>query len=78
MIYRVIIQPNAAAELDAAHTYRHARTPQATARWFAEIVEAINSLEQFPVRCPLAHEKCSAARGHLDWQQRRYVYVPCS
>jgi len=66
MIYRDIIQPNAEAELDAAYTYRHARVPQAAARWFAEIVEAINSLEQFPARCLLAPEGCSAQRVHLD------------
>jgi plasmid stabilization system protein ParE len=67
MIYHVIIQPNAEAELDVAYTYRHARAPQAAARWFAEIVEAINSLEQFPARCPLAPERCSAQRVHVDW-----------
>ena len=54
--YRVIIQPNAEAELDAAYRYRYARAPQAAARWFAGMVEAINSLEQFPARCPLAPE----------------------
>jgi len=46
--YRVIIQPNAEAELETAYLYRHARAPQAAARWFAGLVEAINSLERFP------------------------------
>jgi plasmid stabilization system protein ParE len=56
MTYHVIIQPNAEAELDEAYVYRHARASQAAARWFAGIVEAINSLAHFPERCPLAPE----------------------
>ena len=43
MIYRVIIQPNAEAELEAAYLYRYERAPQEAARWFAGFVEAINS-----------------------------------
>ena len=54
--YRVIIQPNAEAELEAAYQYRYERAPQAAAGWFAGIAEAINSLAQFPARCPLAPE----------------------
>jgi plasmid stabilization system protein ParE len=67
MIYRIIIQPNAEAELDAAYTYPHAQAPQAAARWFVEIVEAINSLEQFSARCPHAPESIARRGGHLDW-----------
>jgi plasmid stabilization system protein ParE len=67
--YRVIIQPNAEAELDAAYRYRYTRAPQAAARWFAGIVEAINSLEQFPARCPLAPEN-----GHFAEEIRQLLY----
>lgn len=56
MTYHVIIQPQAEADLDAAYLRMRARAPQAAARWFVDIVEAINSLEQFPRRCPLAPE----------------------
>jgi plasmid stabilization system protein ParE len=66
--YRVIIQPNAEAELDAAYQYRHARAPQAAARWFAGIVDAINSLEQLPARCPLAPEN-----GHFAEEIRQLL-----
>ncbi len=44
MSYRVIIQPNAEAEPNPAYAYRHARAPQAAARWFAGCGEAINAL----------------------------------
>ena len=67
--YRVIIQPNAEAELEAAYLYRYERAPQATARWFAGIIEAINSLEQFPARCPLAPE-----HGHFPEEIRQLLY----
>lgn len=56
MIYHVIIQPQAEADLNAAYLRRRVHASQAAARWFAGIVEAINSLEQFPRRCPLAPE----------------------
>jgi plasmid stabilization system protein ParE len=69
MTYRVIIQPNAEAELDAAYRYRHARAPQAAVQWFVGIVEAINSLERFPMRCPLAPEN-----GHFAEEIRQLLY----
>jgi plasmid stabilization system protein ParE len=69
MIYRVIIQPNAEAELDAAYMYRYARAPQAAARWFREFVDAINSLAEFPERCPLAPEN-----GHFPEEIRQLLY----
>jgi len=69
MIYRVIIQPNAEAELEAAYLYRYERAPQEAARWFAGFVEAINSLAQFPTRCPLAPEN-----GHFAEEIRQLLY----
>ena len=69
MTYRVIIQPNAEAELDAAYRYRYQRAPQAAARWFAGFVEAINSLAEFPERCPLAPEN-----GHFPEEIRQLLY----
>ena len=54
MTYHVIIQPQAEAEIEAAYLWKYDNSPQAAARWFAGIVEAINSLDRFPARCPLA------------------------
>jgi plasmid stabilization system protein ParE len=69
MTYRVIIQPNAEAELDAAFEYRRARAPQAATRWFAGFVDAINSLAEFPERCPFAPEN-----GHFPEEIRQLLY----
>jgi plasmid stabilization system protein ParE len=56
MTYHVIIQPQAEAEIEAAYLWKRDNAPQAAARWFTGIIEAINSLDQFPGRCPLAPE----------------------
>ena len=69
MTYRVIIQPNAEAELDAAYRYRYQRAPQAAACWVAGFVEAINSLAQFPERCPFAPEN-----GHFPEEIHQLLY----
>ena len=67
--YRVIIQPNAEAEIEAAYLYRAEHAPQAAARWFVGLVEAINTLEHFPARCPLAPES-----GHFAEEIRQLLH----
>lgn len=54
--YRLIIQPPALEDLDAAYQWIHQQAPQAAARWFNGFVEALNSLTEFPDRCGLAPE----------------------
>jgi plasmid stabilization system protein ParE len=71
MTYHVIIQPQAEAEIEAAYLWKRDNAPQAAARWFAEIVEAINSLDQFPSRCPLAPEN-----EHFAQEIRQLLYGP--
>ena len=43
MTCHVIIQPQAEADIEAAYLWKRDNAPQAAARWFAGIVEAINS-----------------------------------
>ena len=76
MTYRVIIQPEAEAELDAAYRWIYEQAPHAASQWFAGIVEAILSLEQFPQRCPLAPENAhfTAEIRQLLYGRRRYAY----
>jgi plasmid stabilization system protein ParE len=54
--YRVVIQPSAAADIDAAYVWVNEQAPDASARWFNGLEAAIYSLEHFPERCPLAEE----------------------
>ena len=54
--YRLIIQPPAFDDLDAAYEWIHARAPRAAARWFNGFVDALRSLTESPERCGLAPE----------------------
>lgn len=54
--YRLIIQPPAFEDLDAAYQWIRERAPGAAARWFNGFVDALNSLTESPERCGLAPE----------------------
>jgi plasmid stabilization system protein ParE len=71
MTYYVLIQPQAEAEIEAAYLWKRDNAPQAAARWFAGIVDAINALDQFPARCLLAPEN-----EHFPQEIRQLLYGP--
>ena len=71
MTYHVIIQPQAEAEIEAAYLGKRDNAPQAAARGFAGIGKAINALDQFPARCPLAPEN-----EHFTEEIRQLLYGP--
>ena len=54
--FRVIIQPSASAEMEAAYLWIAEHSPEAAVKWFNELQIAIRGLETFPQRCPLAPE----------------------
>jgi len=54
--YRVIIQPPASAEMEAAFQWIAERAPASAVKWFNGLEAAIQTLENFPARCPLAEE----------------------
>jgi len=60
--YRVIIEASAEAQLDEAYLYIRAETPQAATRWQMGLLDAAETLEQFPGRCPLAPEASAFGR----------------
>lgn len=57
MVFRVEVSPEAFADLDeiAAHIRKRGSIESAE-RWFNGIVDAIRSLRELPIRCPLAEE----------------------
>ena len=59
MIYRVIVTPN--AEADLRQTYRFIRkdSPEAAVRWVKDARRSIKSLVRNPERCPMAPEAAS-------------------
>ena len=60
MTYHVIMQPQAEAEIEAAYLWKRDNAPQAAARWFAGIVEVINSLDGLPTAFPKKMDMRSA------------------
>ena len=56
MIYRVVIQPPAKLDIDAAFTYLALRSMPAAEKWLDGLEDAIRSLGRFPQRCGLAPE----------------------
>lgn len=53
MKYTVIITEGALGEIDDAYLWLLQRTPLHAPRWHEELLEAINSLDENPLRFPL-------------------------
>lgn len=62
MSFKVVIQPNAAEEIEATYRYLASQVPETAARWFNGLEEAIYSLEKHPGRCALAPENDAVGR----------------
>ena len=69
MKYRVIIQPPAATNMDEAYRWIAERAPDSAVKWFKGLEAALQTLTDFPQRCPLADE--SRAFG---MEIRQFVY----
>ncbi|MDQ3812746.1 MAG: type II toxin-antitoxin system RelE/ParE family toxin [Armatimonadota bacterium] len=54
--YRIVVQPEAQAAFEAAYQWIQERTPERAKAWANGFIQAIESLESFPARCPLAPE----------------------
>jgi plasmid stabilization system protein ParE len=56
MIYRVVIQPPAQADIEATYLRIAAEAPETAVRWYNGLIDAIESLSLHPRRCALAPE----------------------
>ena len=52
MTYDVKILPLALKQLEAAHDWLKTRSTQHASQWYDAMVDAINSLDEHPARCP--------------------------
>jgi plasmid stabilization system protein ParE len=59
MRYRIIITPEAEADLRNAASYIRRDNPRAARAWLKGVRQRINTLAQYPERCPLAPESTS-------------------
>jgi len=56
MKFRVSISPSALTDAESAYLWIQERDPEMAEKWFDGLMEAIDSLESFPARCPVAAE----------------------
>jgi toxin ParE1/3/4 len=77
MSYRVRIRPVAVRQIDDGYTYLHDRSPAAAAEWLVDITNAVASLEEFPLRCPVAPEEYRGAAQvrHLFCRTHRISFI---
>ena len=68
-MHRVVIQPDAEAEVESALTFIAQRSPAGAARWFDGLRQAVDTLERFPTRCGVAPES-----AHFDVEIRQLLY----
>jgi len=59
VIYRVVVTPNAEAELRTAYRYIRDRAPDTSRAWIKGARQKIKSLAHHPERAPLAPESTS-------------------
>ena len=69
MKYRVLIEPPARDDIDEAWLWIAGRNPAAAVKWFNGLEAAIQTLETFPQRFPLAEESQA-----FDAEIRQLVY----
>lgn len=56
MKYRVVTQRLALEDLDDAYQWAAKNAPETAARWLRRFQDALQTLDQNPLRCPLARE----------------------
>ena len=70
MIYRVVVQPLAKADIESAYLWAAKHAPGTAARWFSRFEAALQTLDHNPERCPFARE-----HGRIeDIELREYLF----
>lgn len=76
MTHQVHITARAERDIDETLTWLAENSLQAAARWHARLLEKVQTLEDHPVRCPLAEEaeRLGLLLRQLLFGKRRGVY----
>jgi len=76
MKYTVVLTELAQEQIDDAYAWLVARTPMHAPEWHAGLMQAIASLEEFPLRCPIVREREGEELGirHLLYGNTRHAY----
>lgn len=77
MSFKILFEKEAEDDLKDAAQWIANYSPDKAATWYFEAVEAIESLENFPTRCPLAPEskRFGAEIRHLIFGKYRILFI---
>src|SRR5689334_398412 len=77
MSYTVIIQPPARKDIQEASRWLSKHSREKASVWYFELMQAIESLENFPLRCSLAPEDAEFKYEirQLIFQQYRILFT---
>lgn len=77
MSYQIILEEEAEQDIEAATAWMAQYSPEKATQWYFDIQEAIDSLQTFPFRCPLARESemFGAEIRHLIFGKYRILFT---
>jgi plasmid stabilization system protein ParE len=77
MSFKVVVEKEAEEDMKEAARWIAQYSPDKAALWYFDATEAIESLENFPARRPLAPEskKFGAEIRHLIFGKRRILFI---
>jgi plasmid stabilization system protein ParE len=77
MSYQVVVEKEAEEDLKSAVHWIAQYSPDKATLWYFDATEAIESLENFPARCPLAPEsqRFRADIRHLIFGKYRILFI---
>lgn len=77
MSFNVVVEKEAEEDMKEAAHWIAQYSPDKAALWYFDATEAIESLENFPARCPLAPEskKFGAEIRHLIFGKYRILFI---
>ncbi len=77
MSFKVVVQSEAEEDLKEAARWIAQYSPDKATLWYFDATETIESLENFPARCPLAPEskKFGAEIRHLIFGKHRILFL---
>ncbi|MGE0127848.1 MAG: type II toxin-antitoxin system RelE/ParE family toxin [Blastocatellales bacterium] len=77
MSFKVVVEKEAEEDMKEAARWIAQYSPDTATLWYFDATEAIESLEVFPVRCPLAPEssRFGAEIRHLIFDKYRILFI---
>lgn len=77
MSFKVVVEQEAEEDMKSAVQWIARYSQDKAALWYFDATEAIESLENFPTRCPLAPEsdKFGAEIRHLIFDKYRILFI---